>query len=116
MNSWADVAVPRFNESYIFPALNLKSTATGSLVSLPQNCDITMYVCGITPYDATHLGHAATYIAFDLVNRYIRSAGQLMHFVENVTDIDDPLLERAIRDGRSWESLATSQIELLRVI
>ena len=114
MNSWADVAVPRFNESYVFPALTLKSTATGSLVSLPQNRDIRMYVCGITPYDATHLGHAATYIAFDLVNRYIRSAGQMMHFVENVTDIDDPLLERAIRDGQSWESLATSQIELFK--
>ncbi|MSY30513.1 MAG: cysteine--1-D-myo-inosityl 2-amino-2-deoxy-alpha-D-glucopyranoside ligase, partial [Actinobacteria bacterium] len=114
MNSWAELAIPPFDARYIFPSLQLKSTATDELVSLPQNRDIRMYVCGITPYDATHLGHAATYIAFDLVNRYIRSAGQIMHFIENVTDIDDPLLERARRDNVSWESLATSQIELFR--
>ncbi len=114
MNSWAQLAIPPFDARYVFPSLQLKSTATEELVSLPKNRDIRMYVCGITPYDATHLGHAATYIAFDLVNRYIRSSGQIMHFIENVTDIDDPLLERARRDNVSWESLATSQIELFR--
>ena len=61
-----------------------------------------MYVCGITPYDATHLGHAATYLAFDLVNRMWRDAGHAVHYVQNVTDIDDPLLERAERDGEDW--------------
>ena len=54
-----------------------------------------MYVCGITPYDATHIGHAATYVAFDLVNRAWRDAGHEVHYVQNVTDVDDPLLERA---------------------
>ena len=54
-----------------------------------------MYVCGITPYDATHLGHAATMITFDLVNRLWRDAGHEVNYVQNVTDIDDPLLERA---------------------
>ena len=53
-----------------------------------------MYVCGITPYDATHLGHAATYLAFDLVQRVWRDAGLRVHYVQNVTDVDDPLLER----------------------
>ncbi len=73
-----------------------------------------MYVCGITPYDATHLGHAATYITFDLVHRYLLAAGKEVLFVENVTDIDDPLLERAKRDHLDWEDLAYSQIELFR--
>src|SRR5258708_6063038 len=62
----------------------------------------SMYVCGITPYDATHLGHAATMIAFDLVNRAWRDAGLTVSYVQNVTDIDDPLLERAQRDGNDW--------------
>lgn len=73
-----------------------------------------MYVCGITPYDATHLGHAATYVTFDLVNRYLRAAGKKVHYVQNVTDIDDPLLERAARDGVDWFELAQSQIDLFR--
>lgn len=73
-----------------------------------------MYVCGITPYDATHLGHAATYITFDLVNRYLRAMGKTVHFVQNVTDVDDPLLERAARDKVDWSTLAQSQIDLFR--
>jgi L-cysteine:1D-myo-inositol 2-amino-2-deoxy-alpha-D-glucopyranoside ligase len=73
-----------------------------------------MYVCGITPYDATHLGHAATYLAFDLINRYLTASGKVVHYVQNVTDIDDPLLERAERDGIDWRVLAESQIDLFR--
>lgn len=73
-----------------------------------------MYVCGITPYDATHLGHAATYLTFDLINRYLRATGAEVRYVQNITDIDDPLLERANRDGVNWEDLAESQIELFR--
>ena len=73
-----------------------------------------MYVCGITPYDATHLGHANTYLAFDLINRYLRATGAKVHYVQNITDIDDPLLERAARDGIDWQDLATSQIDLFR--
>lgn len=73
-----------------------------------------MYVCGITPYDATHLGHAATYLTFDLINRYLRAKGSDVLFVENITDIDDPLLVRAARDRVNWQDLAQSQIELFR--
>jgi L-cysteine:1D-myo-inositol 2-amino-2-deoxy-alpha-D-glucopyranoside ligase len=71
-----------------------------------------MYVCGITPYDATHLGHAATYLTFDLINRYLRLSGVKVDFVENITDIDDPLFERAKRDNQSWSDLGNSQIAL----
>lgn len=73
-----------------------------------------MYVCGITPYDATHLGHAATYLTFDLVNRVLRDAGHDVHYVQNVTDVDDPLFERAARDGVDWRALGSGEIELFR--
>ncbi|MER7283293.1 cysteine--1-D-myo-inosityl 2-amino-2-deoxy-alpha-D-glucopyranoside ligase [Dactylosporangium sp. NPDC000244] len=74
----------------------------------------TMYVCGITPYDATHLGHAATMIAFDLANRVWRDAGHEVDYVQNVTDVDDPLLERAERDGEDWIVLAMRETALFR--
>jgi L-cysteine:1D-myo-inositol 2-amino-2-deoxy-alpha-D-glucopyranoside ligase len=73
-----------------------------------------MYVCGVTPYDATHLGHAATYVTFDLVVRAMLDVGHEVDYVQNVTDVDDPLLERAARDGRDWRELATSEVDLFR--
>jgi L-cysteine:1D-myo-inositol 2-amino-2-deoxy-alpha-D-glucopyranoside ligase len=73
-----------------------------------------MYVCGITPYDATHLGHAATMITFDLVNRVWRDVGLPVDYVQNVTDIDDPLLERAERDGEDWIVLGMRETALFR--
>jgi L-cysteine:1D-myo-inositol 2-amino-2-deoxy-alpha-D-glucopyranoside ligase len=74
----------------------------------------TMYVCGITPYDATHLGHAATMITFDLANRVWRDSGVPVRYVQNVTDIDDPLLERATRDKEDWVVLAMRETALFR--
>jgi L-cysteine:1D-myo-inositol 2-amino-2-deoxy-alpha-D-glucopyranoside ligase len=71
-----------------------------------------MYVCGITPYDATHLGHAATYIAFDLLHRAWLDAGITVTYASNVTDVDDPLLERAARTGVDWADLARDQTAL----
>ena len=73
-----------------------------------------MYVCGITPYDATHLGHAATYLTFDLLHRLLVASGSEVNYVQNITDIDEPLLERAVRDGVQWDELAADQIELFR--
>lgn len=73
-----------------------------------------MYVCGVTPYDATHLGHAATYVAFDVLNRAWRDAGHEVRYVQNVTDVDDPLLERARQTGVHWAELAAEQTELYR--
>jgi L-cysteine:1D-myo-inositol 2-amino-2-deoxy-alpha-D-glucopyranoside ligase len=73
-----------------------------------------MYVCGITPYDATHMGHAATYVAFDLLLRAWRSAGHEVKYVQNVTDVDDPLLERADATGEDWVALAERETELFR--
>jgi L-cysteine:1D-myo-inositol 2-amino-2-deoxy-alpha-D-glucopyranoside ligase len=114
MISWPEVYLPPIDLRFTFPALELKDSSSEGLIALPVKDEYTMYVCGITPYDATHLGHAATYITFDLVNRYLRAMGKSVHFVENVTDIDDPLLERANRDKIDWKLLAQSQIELFR--
>lgn len=76
--------------------------------------EVGIYVCGITPYDSTHLGHAATYVTFDLVHRQLLDNGHRVHFVENITDVDDPLFERAERDGVDWQDLGSSQIDLFR--
>jgi len=90
-------------------------SASGELVELVPNGDVArMYVCGITPYDATHLGHAATYVAFDLLNRAWRSAGHGVRYVQNVTDVDDPLLERAVETGEDWTAIAERETELFR--
>ena len=69
----------------------------------------TLYVCGITPYDSTHLGHAATYVAFDLLQRAWIDAGHRVHYVQNITDVDDPLLARAAATGQDWQELAARE-------
>ena len=96
------------------PALKLHDTSRGEVVAIEPEGTARMYVCGITPYDATHLGHAATYLAFDLVNRLWRDAGHAVHYVQNVTDIDDPLLERAERDHEDWIVLGMRETALFR--
>lgn len=73
-----------------------------------------MYVCGITPYDATHLGHAFTYVTFDLIHRLWLDGGHAVSYVQNVTDIDDPLLERAVATGQDWRELAARETALFR--
>jgi len=110
MQSWPSLYVPQLANPNALPPLQL--TATAGTGSLSDHDTIRMYVCGITPYDATHLGHAATYLTFDLVHRYLRAQGKAVTFVENVTDIDDPLFERANRDSQDWKELGHSQIEL----
>ncbi|MBO0855201.1 MAG: cysteine--1-D-myo-inosityl 2-amino-2-deoxy-alpha-D-glucopyranoside ligase, partial [Nocardia sp.] len=112
MQSWSDISLPAVPGSG--PPLRLFDTADRLVRPVTPGDTATMYVCGITPYDATHLGHAATYLAFDLVNRLLRDAGHQVHYVQNVTDVDDPLFERAERDGVDWRELGTGQIELFR--
>jgi L-cysteine:1D-myo-inositol 2-amino-2-deoxy-alpha-D-glucopyranoside ligase len=115
MKSWAGPSYRKEASSRTdVPPLRLFNTTSSQVESLEVKDFYRMYVCGITPYDATHLGHASTYISFDLINRYLRFSGATVAFVENITDIDDPLLERALRDGVDWRELAHSQIELFR--
>ncbi len=96
------------------PALRLYDTADRQVRPTAPGDTATMYVCGITPYDATHLGHAATYLAFDLIYRVWLDNGHGVHYVQNVTDIDDPLFERATRDGVDWRELGAEQTQLFR--
>ncbi len=115
MRAWQSPPVPSLVETYgPGPAVSVHDTATGQVErTSPDGC-ARMYVCGITPYDATHMGHAATYVAFDLLNRAWRDAGHEVRYVQNVTDVDDPLLERAAATGADWRELAEEQTELFR--
>jgi L-cysteine:1D-myo-inositol 2-amino-2-deoxy-alpha-D-glucopyranoside ligase len=94
--------------------LELFDTARAAVHPVRPQSPARMYVCGITPYDATHLGHAATMVTFDLINRLWRDAGFQVRYVQNVTDIDDPLLERAARDREDWVVLAMRETALFR--
>ncbi|MBB5826268.1 cysteine--1-D-myo-inosityl 2-amino-2-deoxy-alpha-D-glucopyranoside ligase [Micromonospora carbonacea] len=112
MESWTGHEVPRL-PGRGGPLTLFDSARRGAHPSRPGDV-ATMYVCGITPYDATHLGHAATMITFDLVQRMWLDAGLTVRYVQNVTDIDDPLLERAERDGEDWKVLAMRETALFR--
>ena len=114
MYSWAEVCIPPLGSRFEIPEVSLTNSQTGEKEVIAKKTIYRMYVCGITPYDATHLGHAATYVTFDLINRYLRAAGAEVRYVQNITDIDDPLLVRAERDSIDWRQLADSQIELFR--
>ncbi|WP_330329598.1 cysteine--1-D-myo-inosityl 2-amino-2-deoxy-alpha-D-glucopyranoside ligase [Streptomyces sp. NBC_00536] len=94
--------------------LQIHDTSTQGKVTLSPGPVARIYVCGITPYDATHMGHAATYNAFDLVQRVWLDTKRQVHYVQNVTDVDDPLLERALRDGHDWTELAERETALFR--
>ena len=113
MLSWPDAYMPPALAGIKHPTLQLFDSYKGKKVDILGE-QSSIYICGITPYDATHMGHAATYLTFDLVNRYLRASRKNVSFVENITDIDDPLLERATRDNQDWRELAESQIELFR--
>ncbi|MBV9094787.1 MAG: cysteine--1-D-myo-inosityl 2-amino-2-deoxy-alpha-D-glucopyranoside ligase [Streptosporangiaceae bacterium] len=118
MDSWRGADVPRLPGSG--PAPRLHDTATGELVPAATGPVATLYACGITPYDATHVGHAATFTAWDvLVRAWLdaeSAAGRRFRviYVQNVTDVDDPLLERAARDREDWRELAGREIRRYR--
>ncbi len=113
MRAWTSPDVPRVDLGKAEP-VRIHDTATGAVQVSDPSGPARMYVCGITPYDATHIGHAATMIAFDLANRAWRDAGHEVRYVQNVTDVDDPLLERATATGVDWTELAERETELFR--
>lgn len=112
VESWTSPTVPAL--PLTAPPLRVHDTATGRQEELTPQGEAGLYVCGITPYDATHMGHAATYLTVDTLHRALRAAGHPVRFVQNVTDVDEPLLERAERDGVHWEDLAQREIQLFR--
>jgi L-cysteine:1D-myo-inositol 2-amino-2-deoxy-alpha-D-glucopyranoside ligase len=113
MQAWSSRPALSLPQSATAPALQAFDTASQELVNIgPASGTAGIYVCGITPYDATHIGHANTYVAFDLLNRVWRDRGLQVNHVQNVTDIDDPLLERAAATGTHWATLAEQQTRL----
>src|ERR1700733_12410247 len=112
MDSWPAADVPALPGRG--PQIRIWDTASAAVTVAAPGPVARLYACGITPYDATHIGHAATYVAFDLLNRAWRDAGHEVTYVQNVTDVDDPLLERADRDGEDWRELADREIALYR--
>ncbi|HEU0130740.1 MAG TPA: cysteine--1-D-myo-inosityl 2-amino-2-deoxy-alpha-D-glucopyranoside ligase [Mycobacteriales bacterium] len=112
MESWhvpAPPAVPGEG-----PPLRLHDTATGEVRPLAPGRAATMYVCGITPYDAAHLGHAMTYLTYDLVRRVLADAGHEVVYTQNVTDVDEPLFERAAETADDWAALGSRETEQFR--
>jgi len=89
-------------------------SSSREVVTSDPRGEARLYVCGITPYDATHMGHAATYLAFDLLQRVWRDRGIDVLYTQNVTDVDDPLLERANATGIAWFDLAERETQLFR--
>ena len=112
METWHAANVPPLPGPGAEPYL--ANTATGELTRAAAGQRAGLYACGITPYDATHLGHAATYVAWDLLVRAWLDSGHEVAYVQNVTDVDDPLLERADRDGEDWRDLADREIARYR--
>ncbi len=112
MISWPTPFIPAVPGAGL--PLRVFDTASSALRPPTRGPVATLYVCGITPYDATHIGHAATYVTFDLLGRVLRDAGHDVMYVQNVTDVDEPLFERAERDGISWTDLARDEIALFR--
>ena len=91
--------------------MRLRNTETGRLESVPGS-RVGVYVCGITPYAITHLGHAFTYVAFDVLMRALRAGGRSVRYVQNVTDVDDDIIRRARQLKVTWDHLAAKETRL----
>lgn len=121
MKSWS---LPNLNKGKsISGRLLIPDTVGGKTYEPITDSKLKLYVCGITPYDSAHVGHLFTYLIFDVLNRSARKLGAEVVYVQNVTDIDDPLFERARKVNRGWRDIADEQIgnfqtamEYLRVI
>ena len=109
MNSWPEAAVPDLPGQA--PETKIWDTASRALAVAAPGPAARLYACGITPYDATHMGHAATYVAWDLLVRAWRDTGHEVTYVQNVTDVDDPLFEKARELGVSHRDLAKRETE-----
>jgi len=112
MQSWSEPVNPKLPGTG--RDLRLFDSATQSIRPTAPGQIAKIYVCGITPFDATHMGHANTYVAFDLLIRAWLDCGISVNYVQNVTDIDEPLLERAIATGQDWREIANRETALFR--
>jgi L-cysteine:1D-myo-inositol 2-amino-2-deoxy-alpha-D-glucopyranoside ligase len=90
--------------------MRLFDTRTGRVNELVAGHTVRVYVCGITPYDSTHLGHAFTYVTFDVLVRYLEHSGHRVRYVRNITDVDDDILRRAREVGIPYDRLAEQEV------
>ena len=115
MKSWSSNSKTHISDKYVNRSLLMFDSKTHQNNPIGQaNKKVQIYVCGITPYDSAHLGHAFTYLTFDLVIRTLNFIGKKTNYVQNITDIDDPLFERARQSGANWQSIVQSQLEVYR--
>ncbi|HTI15242.1 MAG TPA: cysteine--tRNA ligase [Dictyobacter sp.] len=92
--------------------MKLFNTLTQSLQDFtPIDDTVRIYVCGVTPYDTTHLGHAFTYVSFDTLIRYLEYRGHKVRYIQNVTDIDDDIIRKSRELGLTWNELGNREIE-----
>jgi len=89
--------------------VRLYDTARSAVVDFDPPQMVRIYVCGITPYDATHIGHAASYVTYDLVQRRLKDKGHQVRYVRNITDVDDDILAAAQRRGVHYLDLAYAE-------
>ena len=90
--------------------MQLYDTARRAVVPFAPGPLVTMYTCGITPYDATHVGHAATYVLYDVLQRRLRDLGHQTQCVRNITDVDDDILRKAREIGVQYLDLAAAEV------
>ena len=115
MKSWSSNSKTHISDKYVNRSLLMFDSKTHQNNPIGQaNKKVQIYVCGITPYDSAHLGHAFTYLSFDLVIRTLNFIGRKTNYVQNITDIDDPLFERARQSGSNWQSIVESQLDVYR--
>ena len=92
--------------------MQIYNTLTQQVEPLRSHGDeVTLYVCGVTPYDTTHLGHAAINVYYDTLIRFLRAQGQSVNYVQNVTDMDDDILRKARETGMTWDELGRRETE-----
>lgn len=108
---WKRVLKPQMNKLNV--AINLYDDTLGSIHEVNFTDKVSIYTCGITPYDSSHLGHSATFVYFDLLSRLLRSFGLEVCLARNVTDLDDPLFERVRQTGQDIEKLIHENVTQL---
>ena len=115
MKSWPSKSITHSSNKYKNDSLFMFDSKSQQNNEIGRNGKkVQIYVCGITPYDSAHLGHAFTYLTFDLVIRALNFIGRETNYVQNITDIDDPLFERARISGTNWQSIVDSQMDIYR--
>jgi len=115
MKSWSSNSISQSSNDYLSESLRLFDTKSKKINPIGQaDKKIQIYVCGITPYDSAHLGHAFTYLTFDLVIRTLDFIGRKTNYVQNITDIDDPLFERARKTKTEWQTIVDAQLDIYR--